>query len=249
MFGNTVNKLTGSINKQYDNVEYYFQLKKTNDSLVNANERLYNMLAQNYLIPDSVDVKQVVDTIKIDSIKQFRRFTYRQAKIVSNSVTAQNNYLVLFGNQVSHVKPGMGVVDANNGVIGNVTEISGNYAVVMSLLHSDSKLNGKLVKTGETGTVIWDGKNPDELIFTGISKGVKLAAGDSIITSGFSAIYPKGLLIGRIKYFQESKESSTYRIVLKPAANFHNIEYGYVIENAQQQEINKLLQNTKQKLN
>jgi len=178
MFGNTANKLTGGINKQYNNVEYYFQLKKTNDSLVKANERLYNMLAQNYLIPDSADVKQVVDTIKIDSIKQFRRFTYREAKIVSNSVAAQNNYLVLYGPQVPDMKVGMGVVDPNNAVIGNITEVSGQYAVVMSLLHSDSKLNGKLFKTGETGTVSWDGKNPDELIFSGISKGVSLKKGE-----------------------------------------------------------------------
>jgi len=76
-----------------------------------------------------------------------------------------------------------------------------------------------------------------------------LKKGDSIISSGFSAIYPKGLLIGRIKYFQELKESSSQKIVLTPAANFHNVEFGYAIENTQQQEINKLLQNTKQKIN
>lgn len=249
MFGSTANKITGAINKQYNGVEYYFHLKKTNDSLAKANERLYNMLAQNYLLPDSADVRQVIDTLKVDSIKEYRRFIYREARVIANSVTAQNNYMVLYGPQVSAMRVGMGVVDANNAVLGAITEVNGNYAVLMSLLHSDSKQSGKLLKTGQTGTVTWDGKNPDELSFTGISKGVTLAKGDSVISSGFSAIFPKGLLIGRVKEIYLSKESSTYRIVLTPGANFHNVAYGYAIENVHKPAIDSLLKKAKQKSN
>src|SRR6185312_15545600 len=106
----------------------YFRLKKTNDSLVKANERLYNMLAQNYEIPDSIATRQIIDSIKVDSILQFRKFTYLNAKVVANSVTSQNNYLVLHSPQVSGMRVNMGVVDPNNAVVGVITEISGNYA-------------------------------------------------------------------------------------------------------------------------
>lgn len=247
MFGNTANRLTGKVNSQYNKVEYYFRLKKTNDSLVKANERLYNMLAQNYEIPDSIATRQVLDTIKVDSILQFRKFTYINSKVVANSVTSQNNYVVLHSPNVSKMRVNMGVVDPNNGVIGVITEVSGNYAVVMSLLHKDSKLSGKLFKTGETGTVTWDGKDPNLITLSGISKGVKVAKGDSVITSGFSAIYPKGLLLGRIYEIYPEAGTSNYRILLRTAANFHTIEYAYSIDNAQQQEIDRLLENTKNK--
>lgn len=247
MFGNSANKITGKINSQYDKVEYYFRLKQTNDSLVKANERLYNKLAQNFEIPDSIATKQVIDSIRVDSILQFRKFTYLHAKVVANSVTAQNNYVVLHSSNASKMREGMGVVDPGNSVIGVVTEVSGDFAVVMSLLHKDTKINGKLFKTGETGTVTWDGKNPNLITLSGISKGVKVAKGDSVITSGFSAIYPRGLLLGRIDEIYLEQGTSNYRIVLKTGANFHNLEYAYAIDNSQQQEINRLLENTKNK--
>ena len=247
MFGNSANRITGKINAQYDGIEYYFRLKKTNDSLVKANERLYNMLAQNYNIPDSMISKQVIDSIRVDSILQYRKYTYLQSKVVANSVTAQNNYVVLYSPGVSKMRQGMGVVDPGNAVVGVITEVSGDYAVVMSLLHKDTKISGKLFKTGETGTVSWDGKNPNLISLTGISKGVKVAKGDSVITSGFSAIYPKGLLIGRIEEIYLEQGTSNYRLALKTGANFHTLEYAYAIDNSQQQEINRLLENTKNK--
>lgn len=247
MFGSTANKVTGKINSQYDKIEYYFRLKKTNDSLVKANERLYNKLAQNYNIPDSVATKEVIDSIRVDSVLQFRKFTYLNAKVVANSVTAQNNYIVLHSSNATKMREGMGVVDPGNAVIGVITEVSGDYAVVMSLLHKDSRISGKLFKTGETGTITWDGKNPGLVTLSGISKGVKIAKGDSVITSGFSAIYPKGLLLGRIDEIYLEQGTSNYRIVLRTGANFHNLEYAYAIDNSQQQEINRLLENTKNK--
>ena len=247
MFGNSANKITGKVNTQYDNIEYYFRLKKTNDSLVKANERLYNMLAQNYEIPDSMATRQVIDSIRVDSVLQFRKYTYMESKVVANSVTAQNNYVVLHSPSVAKMRTGMGVVDPGNAVIGVITEVSGNYAVVMSLLHKDSKISGKLFKTGETGTVTWDGKNPSLVTLSGISKGVKVAKGDSVITSGFSAIYPRGLLLGRIDEIYQEPGTSNFRIVLRTGANFHSLEYAYAIDNSQQQEINKLLENAKNK--
>ena len=73
--------------------------------------------------------------------------------MVSNSVSAQNNFIVLGRGTAKQLKKGYGVVDLNNAVVGIVTDVSDNFAVVMSLLHKDSKISGKLLKGGETGTV------------------------------------------------------------------------------------------------
>ena len=84
-FGNTMNKFTGGINKQYNKVEYYFQLSRTNDSLVKANEVLYNKLRSNFNLPDSSS-KTTIDTVRLDSIITYKRITYLGAKVISNSI-------------------------------------------------------------------------------------------------------------------------------------------------------------------
>lgn len=244
MFGNTANKLTGSVNKQYDRVQYYFQLKKTNDSLVKANERLYNKLASNFNLPDS-SIKQVIDSIRIDSILQYRKFHYLSAKVVANSVATQSNFVVLNSENVRQMRVGMGIVDPNNAVVGAITEVNGDFAVVMSLLHKDSHISGKLLKTGETGTVSWDGKYPNLVTLNGIPKSTKIVKGDSVITSGFSTIFPKGLLLGRVEQVYQEKSTNNLKIAVRTGTNFNNLEYAYAINNVQQPTIDKLLEKAK----
>jgi rod shape-determining protein MreC len=240
MFGNTANKITGKVNSEYNKVEYYFQLKRTNDSLVKANEALYNKLKADFNLPDTVS-KTVIDTMKIDSITQYRTLNYLNAKVVSNSVNQKNNFIVIAGANVKKFKPAMGIIDINNNAVGVITEVSGDYAVVMSMLHKDSKINGKLMKTGETGTVTWDGTSPNILALSGIPKSAKIAVGDSIITSGFSTYFPKGILIGRIDGIFSEKSTSNYTIKVRSSADFYNLQYVYAIINYQQQDIDKLL--------
>ena len=240
MFGNTTNKLTGKINARYNQVEYYFRLKKTNDSLVKANERLYNTLARNFNIPDSGS-RQVIDSIRIDSILQYRKFTYLSAKVVANAVTSQSNFIMLQSANVPQMRIGMGIVDPNNAVVGVITDISEDFAVVMSLLHKDSRISGKLLKTGETGTITWDGKYPNLVTLIGIPKSTRVSKGDSVITSGFSTIFPKGLLLGRVDEVYLEKSTNNYRINVRTSTNFYNLEFGYAINNAQQPLIEKLL--------
>ncbi len=247
-FDNTANKFTGRINKQYNKVEYYFQLKRTNDSLVKANEVLYNKLRGNFNITDSAD-KIFIDTMRIDSINRYRKFNYLNAKVVANSIAAQSNFIVINGSNVHTFKKGMGIVGINNDVVGVITEVNGDYAVVMSLLHKDSKLSGKLLKGGETGTLGWDGKRPNILSLNNIPKSAKVAIGDTVITSGFSAIFPKGIMIGRVTDVKPETSNNNYRITLKSAANFYNIEYVYAIESVDANPVKNILDKAKASVN
>ncbi len=240
VFSSAANNVTAKVNKQYNKVEDYFYLKKTNDSLLKANERLYNKLRQNFLLPDTVS-RIVIDTIKIDSLEEYRRYTYLQATVIANAVNTQSNYIVLSRGKNQQLKEGMGIIDINNGVVGIVTALNNNYAVVMSLMHKDSHINGKLFAGGETGTINWDGKSPNTLALTGIPKTAKVAKGDTIITSGFSTTFPKGLLIGYVTDVIPEKSSNNYLIKLRTAADFYNLQHVYVIENKQQEAIKEIL--------
>lgn len=245
VFSNTANQLTGKINEQYNKVEDYFHLKKTNDSLVKANERLYNKLKADFQLPDSVS-KIVLDTIKVDSLTQYRKYTYMQAAVIENSVNTQSNFIVLGRGKKQQLKEGMGLVDINNAAVGIITAVSDDYAVVMSLLHKDSHISGKLFKSGETGTLSWDGKTPNIISLNGIPKSAKVAAGDTIITSGFSTSFPRGMLVGYVTEVIPEKSSNNYLIKFKTAADFYNLQYVYAIDNSQQEAVDQLLEKAKQ---
>ncbi len=246
IFSNTSNQITGKINEKYSGITSYFQLKKTNDSLIAANEKLYNKLKADFEYPDTTSNLKI-DSIKVDSMEQFRKYQYYPAKVVYNSVASQNNFIVLGRGSSQNIKQGMGVIDPNSGVVGIVTEVSAGYAVVMSLLHKDSHLSGKLLKGGETGTLNWDGKTPSIISLAGIPKGAKVAKGDTIISSGFSTSIPKGMMMGIVEEVKPDKSTNNHLIKFKTAANFYNLEFAYVIENKQTEEIKSILEKEKQK--
>jgi rod shape-determining protein MreC len=245
VFSATANQLTGKVNEQYNKVEDYFHLKKTNDSLIKANERLYNKLKSDFQLPDTI-TRAIVDTIKVDSLTQYRKYTYLQATVIENSVNTQSNFIVLSRGKAQQLKEGMGLVDINNAVVGITTMVTDDYAVVMSLLHKDSHISGKLFKGGETGTLNWDGKAPNIISLTGIPKSAKVAKGDTIITSGFSTTFPKGMLIGFVTEVIPEKSTNNYLIKFKTAADFYTLQYVYAIDNSQQEAVNQLLEKAKQ---
>ena len=244
VFMGVADEVTGRVYKQYNRVEYYFQLKRTNDSLVKANERLYNQLKQDFQKPDTLN-KTGIDTIRIDSLQQYRKYLYMAAKVVGNSVNSPNNYIRLERGSLQGVKPDLGVIDANGAVVGTVVGVSDNFSVVMSLLHKQSNINGKLKKTGETGSVTWEGSDPRYVTLKEIATGVKVAKGDTVITSGFSEKFPFGKLIGTISEVINDKSTNTYTLKLKTGANFYNLEYLYIIDNLQKNEPDDLLKKVK----
>jgi rod shape-determining protein MreC len=244
-----MNEITGRINEQYNKVDYYLQLKKTNQQLAKDNERLRNLLKENFQSPDTAN-KIVTDSIPYDTLGNRRKWLYHAAKVVSNSVTAQNNFIVLARGSAQQLKKDEGVIDSNNGVVGIVTDVSENYAVVMSLLHKDSKINGLLKNDPQGGgTIVWDGKEPNYLSMINVRKSIKVAKGDTVLTSGITTTFPYGLMIGTVDQVEPDKSTNTYNIKIKSTANFYNLQYVYSIDNFQKEEIQKLVEKAKNKIN
>ncbi len=247
IFSATANQITGKINEQYNRAEDYLHLKKTNDSLWKANEKLYNKLKADFQLPDTVS-KQVVDSIKLDSLTHYRKYNYMHAAVIENLVNTPSNFIVLNRGKKGNLKKDMGVVDINEAVIGIVTDVSDDYAIVMSLLHKDSHIEGMLFRgNGETGTLNWDGKTPNIIAISHIPKTAKVAIGDTIISSGNSTSIPKGKLLGYVTEVIPEKNTTNLLIKFKTAANFYNLQYAYAIDNSQQETINQLLDKAKQK--
>jgi rod shape-determining protein MreC len=244
-FAGTTNKITGAINKQYNKAEYFFALSRTNDSLVKANEMLYNKLRSNYNLPDSSS-KTIIDTMRQDSIIIYKKTTYLGAKVISNSISSQSNYIVITGPYVKSFRRNMGVVDVNNNVVGVITDVQGEYAIVMSLLNKDSRLNGKFFKGSQsTGTITWNGETPNLLSLSNIPKSDSIKVGDSVVTN-ISLFFPKGLLMGRVETVKPEKINNNHKITLRSAVNFNSVEYVYVVENKDAEPAKAMLDKVKQ---
>ncbi|HTQ64611.1 MAG TPA: rod shape-determining protein MreC [Puia sp.] len=244
-FMNVAGEITGRLNARYNNIEYYFQLKKTNDELVKENERLHQMLKENYENPN-LPGQMIIDTIKSDSFRTIQKYFYLPAKVVSSSVTSQTNFLTIHRGSDQNVKPNMGVVSPQ-GIVGTVVNVSENYASVMSLLHRQYKVVVKLKNGGERGTVEWDGLSPYYVTLKDIPKSAKVNKGDTVVTSSTSSLFPGNIIVGTVQEIVEDRSTNFYTLKIKPATNFFNIEYVYVIENTQYSEQKRLEDSTRKK--
>ncbi len=243
-----MNEVTGKINSRFNQVEDYLYLKKANEDLSQENARLRNQLKQNFENPDTSH-KTITDSIAYDTLGHKRKWEYFPAKVISNSVGAQNNYIGLGRGSLQNLHKDMGVVDPTNAVVGIITDVTDNYAVVMSLLHKDSKISGKLKKGGDVGQVVWDGKDPNILSLTDIRQSAKETKGDTVLTSGFTPTFPAGLMIGTVLEAIPDKSTNGYLIKLKSSANFYNLQYIDAIDNQQASEIEKMIEKAKKKEN
>ncbi len=230
----------GRINKQYFKVTRYFSLAENNGYLARENEKLNNLLLQNFTKIDTGFVEKTV-TLVIDSNTLTRKYLWRQARVINNSVSAQNNYITVERGRLQGVRPDMAVVSPA-GIVGIVTDVSDNMCIVMSLLHRKSNTSVSHKNSGVSGILEWNGYNPERLQIRGIPKSTKLAKGDTVVTSNLSLNFPEGMMVGTIAEFEKDEEGNNYRVNVKPAANFFTLEYVYIIENLflmEQQELEK----------
>jgi len=245
-FMNVSTELTGRINEKYNGIEYYFQLKRTNEALVKENVRLRQLLKENYEAPDS-NRRMIVDTIKVDSGRSIRKYNYLEAKVVSSTTALQANYITIHRGFAQQVHPNMGVVGPQ-GIVGAVVNVSENFATVMSLLHRNSKVVVKLKNGGERGTVEWDGLSPLFLTLKDIPKSAKVAKGDTVLTSPISYLFPANLMVGTVYDIVPDNASNFYTLKIRPSTNFFNIEYVYVVDNRQYEEQRRLEDSTRKKV-
>lgn len=225
----TAFEATGYINKRYGNFTQYFSLGENNRKLAEENARLRNLVSSNFALIDSLP-RPVLDTLMIDSSRVVRKYLWRNARVINNSVNAQNNYLTLERGRLQGVETEMAVMGPG-GIVGRVTDVSDNMCIVMSLLHRKSAISVSHKNSGLNGILQWDGVNPQLVQLKDIPKSTKIKGGDTILTSNISLNFPPGLMVGTIIHAEIEKGNNNYLIQVKPGTNFFNLQYADIIEN------------------
>jgi rod shape-determining protein MreC len=240
-------EVTGNINTQVDKVDDYFHLHEENRRVHRMNDSLLNLLRNNFNPTDTAR-HLVTDSLRIDTIVQVRRYLYRDAKVVYNSVNFENNYLQLNRGAKESIQDNMGVINSDGAVVGLIVNVSPNFSQVMSLLHTKSRLPAMLKSTNTSGTIKWDTEDPRFLVLEGISKDVQVKRGDTVLTSKYSYNYPPGFLIGRIAQVKVDKTTGFYLIKVRSAVDFSSVQQVFVIENMQRTEQVQLEKDTEKKM-
>jgi len=247
VFLGRANEITGYINSKFDNVDDYFHLKDENERLHRMNDSLLHLMHFNFMVPDT-GVRIVTDTLQLDTSGLLRRYFWRDAKVINNSVNEQKNYFQINRGSRQGIKDDMAVVNSDGSAVGVVVNVSENFSQVMSLLHVQRKVNAMMKKSRNSGTIEWDGKNPLFLTLRGIPKSDSISVGDTVLTSLYSFNFPPGLLIGTVDGKVHDKSTNFFVLRIKPAANFQNLQQVHVIENLQQNEQAMLDKSTRKKI-
>lgn len=222
-------EIAGDINRRVNNVEEYFSLSKENQKLRDQNAFLISQIPSGQMQADTA-FTVVMDTAYVDSVKQYLQFQYLSAKILSNSVFLQQNYLTLHRGLDQGVVLNMAVM-GTDGVIGTVVGVSKNMSLVMSLLHKQSKVIAVLKKGSGLGEVTWDGKDPRYLVLRKIPKTVVAKIGDEVVSSPYSDKFPPGSRIGWVEEVKQDSETNTYILKVRTSVNFSNVQHAFIVKN------------------
>jgi len=230
VFDDTAGELTGSFDKRYNDIEYYFHLTETNKALSDQNNHLLNLLGTSFDAPDSIK-QYKIDSLGSDTLHKLRRYLYLPGKVVNNSVSSEFNYITVYRGAKQGVKKDMAVIGPN-GVVGKIILVNSNYSRAMSLLNRNSKVNAMLKKGLVAGDVEWDGADPQYLVMRKVTRSAVVQRGDSVITSNISGLsYPPGLLIGTVAQVKQESAGGSYVLKIKTATNFYTLQYVSLVEN------------------
>ena len=249
---NTTNGFTGGLLSVTSNFSDYLKLKSANKALAEENARLLSQSKQLYLNtgienvppPDSGLITGNYSTGEIrtynsplpDTTKLVPQYQFIAAKVISNSVNRRNNYLKLNKGSLQGVRPNMAVV-APNGLVGQVVEVSSNFCSVMSVLNRNSRVSAKHKTSNQVGSLLWDGTSYRFGKLVDIPSHVQIFPGDSIISSGYSHVYPEGVLIGTVEEAKLESGASFYQVTVRFTADFNKLSYVYVVSNLMRNEL------------
>jgi len=221
------NLLVANIYSTKSYIDDYFSLRQINEELATQNAALKKELSH------LKNGEPKYDTTLL------RQYDYIAAKLINNSLFQNKNYLTINKGSKDGVVVGMGVV-SGTGIVGKVKACSEDYSTIASLLNSDIQVASRIKKNNIICTTKWDLLDYREAGLLEIGRHVDLKVNDTIITSGFSEVYPENYPIGRVKSVRLNKSNSFLKVKITFFTDFSSLNYVYVVKNRKQVQLDSL---------
>ncbi len=226
-FVNTAQTFTGWYYERIGNANKYLGLRKVNLELARENTLLRNELDKAYK-------SEEVFFYSVHDSARRQRYYYTPARVINNSVNKRQNFLTLNKGSLDGIREEMGVI-SSKGVVGIVVGLSPHFSGVISLLNTDFRISAKLKKNDYFGSLSWPGRDYRYVMLSEIPHHVEVDVGDTVVTSGYSAIFPEGVLIGTVEDFSVTG-GSFLEIRVKLSIDFRNVSHVEVVSNLRRDE-------------
>ncbi|MEM6379047.1 MAG: rod shape-determining protein MreC [Bacteroidota bacterium] len=232
-FGST-DSFFGSLQQRQGNFQDRLAYKTRYDSLLSVHTNLKAQQAS-----AQYDNRVLIDSTNGDTA-YLDKYLFYPAKVIKNSVTVKNNYLILNKGSKHRIKRQMGVIDDKNGIVGIVVAVNQYYSRVISILHTRVRVTAQIKSNEAPGSLRWDTSDPKYLFLEGIPSHVEVILGDIVETSEFSRIFPPGITIGTIVEKSVPPGSSTYRIKVELINDLNNVKGVMVVDHLHEALINEI---------
>ncbi|WP_195350784.1 rod shape-determining protein MreC [Bacteroides nordii] len=233
----SANVVTGKVYEVSGSVSSYFHLKSVNEDLLDRNMLLEQQIAN---LENALRERQV-DSVIVNSIRNLDNKDYQifKAHVIRNSLNQADNYITLDKGSSSGIRPEMGVVDGN-GVVGIVYKTSPNYSLVISVLNSKSSISCKIVGSEYFGYLKWEHGDSRYAYLKDLPRHAEFNLGDTVVTSGYSTVFPAGVMVGTVDDMSDSNDGLSYLLKIKLATDFGKLGDVRVIARTGQMEQQEL---------
>ena len=219
--------VVGKVYEWDANVRSFFSLTRVNEELTLRNFYLERQVSQlRRLYGDLTQDTTVQQRLELAFLSQYQLIP---AKVVANTVDRRDNLITIDKGRADGVEKDMGVA-CGSGVVGVVYMASAHYAVVIPVLNvSSSRISCSIRGRGYFGYLQWYGGDPTVAYVEDIPRHARFKRGDWIETSGFSAIFPEGVLVGKVTNVYNSADGLSYRLKVKLTTDFACLRDVFVI--------------------
>lgn len=240
----SANVVTGHIASISGFVTSYLNLRETNKELLERNGELEMELLE---LQDQLDM-MMADTVHFagfvpDSTERFP-YGFILAEVANNNVSHLSNYITVRKGRKDGVAPDMGVV-SERGVVGIVSAVSDHFAVIIPLLNPKLRLSCKVAGSSYFGSLSWNGRDARYANLDELPRHVEFQKGDTIVTSGYSAVFPAGIVVGTVADFEKQHDDNFYSLKVDLATNFQSLKVIRIIQNYRQAEQKAIEQEAK----
>ena len=233
----SANTVVGAVYEVSVGISSYFHLKSVNEDLLDRNMLLEEQINN---LEKALKERQL-DSIAVNSIRKMPQKDYQlfKARVIKNSLNLADNYITLDKGSSSGIHSEMGVVDGN-GIVGIVYETSPSYSVVISVLNSKSNISCKIVGSDYFGYLKWEHGDSRYAYLKDLPRHAEFNLGDTVLTSGFSTVFPEGIMVGTVDDMSDSHDGLSYLLKIKLATDFGKLSDVRVIARNGQQEQKEL---------